>query len=337
MNRRGYSHALLAVVIFATGGLAAFGQEGAVTADRMNQLESMVKAQQEQIAGLQQQLAAQQAGGVEQMRVEEIKRVVQELFRDPAFRDQLPLNAGYDGGFFIRSGQDFMLRINGAMQARYVFDCISNDRNHDANSTLYGKDVGNDRSGMEFNRLMLSFSGYAWDPNFTYLIELRADDSDSVDVHYAWMNYKFVDAAQVRVGLMQLPFGRSEPTNDFRLMFVDRSLASELFSAGRSMGVMLHGALFDRRMDYYASLTNGLNNTLDPVDNPDATNALDTNPAITARTVFHALYGPTGQGLPERVGHRVPQEARPRLRGLIRLEPQPRRPEQCAVALPDPG
>ena len=198
MNRRGYALAALAVMMLAAGGSVAFGQESAVSADRMNQLESMVKAQQEQIAGLQQQLASQQAGGVEQMRVEEIKRVVQELFRDPAFRDQLPLNAGYDGGFFIRSGQDFMLRINGAMQARYVFDCISNDRNRDHNSTVFGKDVGNDRSGMEFNRLMLSFSGYAWDPNFTYLIELRADDSESVNVHYAWMDYKFVDAAQVR-------------------------------------------------------------------------------------------------------------------------------------------
>ena len=94
---------------------------------------------------------------------------------------------------------------------------------------------------------------------------------------------------------MQLPFGRSEPTNDFRLMFVDRSVASELFSAGRSMGVMLHGSVFDRRLDYYGAVTNGLNNNLDSVDSPDATNALDTNPAITGRTVFHAMYDQLGK------------------------------------------
>jgi phosphate-selective porin OprO/OprP len=293
VNRRACALTWLAAVMFVAGGSVAFGQEN--ISDRMNQLESMVKAQQEQIAALQQQLAQRQTEGIEQMRVEEIKRVVQELFRDPQFRDQLPLNAGYDNGFFIRSGQDFLLKINGGMQARYLFDCISNDRNRDHASPLYGIDVANDRSGMEFNRLRLDFSGYAYDPNFTYLIELRADDGDSVYVRYAWMDFKFVEPAAVRVGLMQLPFGRSEPTDDFSLMFVDRSLASELFNAGRSMGVMLHGGLFDRKLDYYVAVTNGLNNDLDPVDNPDATNELDTNPAITARTVWHAMYDQLGK------------------------------------------
>ncbi len=295
VNRRGYALATLAAMMLVAGGSVAFGQDAAVSADRMNQLESMVKAYGEQISVLQQQLATQQAGGVEQMRVEEIKRVVQELFRDPAFRDQLPLNAGYDGGFFIRSGQDFMLKINGLMQARYVFDCISNDKNRDHNSALYGTDVGNDRSGMEFNRLRLAFSGYAWDPNFTYRIELKADDSESVSIYYAWMNYKFLQEAQVRVGLYKLPFGRQETTSDQKLLLADRSMANEVFNVGRSMGVMLHGALFDRRLDYGVSLTNGFKNNLDSVDNPDAANALDTNPAITARTVFHAMYDQLGK------------------------------------------
>ncbi len=212
----------------------------------MNQLESMIKAQQTQIQSLQQQLAKQSAAGVEQMRVEEIKRVVQELFRDPQFRDQLPLNAGYDGGFFIRSGDDFLLKINGVLQARYVFDCMSNGRNRDHYSPLYNQRVSNDRSGLEFNRIRLSLSGYAWDPNFTYRLEMRADDTDNVSIYYAWMNYKFATAAQVRVGLYKLPFGRQETTSDQRLLMVDRSMANEVFNVGRSTGVMLYGSLLDR-------------------------------------------------------------------------------------------
>jgi phosphate-selective porin OprO/OprP len=94
---------------------------------------------------------------------------------------------------------------------------------------------------------------------------------------------------------MQLPFGRAEPTDDFGLMFVDRSLPSELFSAGRSMGLMLHGGLFDRKLDYYLAVTNGLNNNLDSVDDPDAANELDTNPAVTARAVWHAMYDQLGK------------------------------------------
>ena len=309
MNRRGYVLVAVAATMLAVCTSAARAQENTISADRMNQLESMVKAQQEQIAGLQQQLSSQQAGGVEQMRVEEIKRVVQELFRDPAFRDQLPLNAGYDGGFFIRSGQDFMLKINGMMQARYVFDCLSNSKNLDHASKLYGTDVGHDRSGMEFNRIRLAFSGYAWDPNFTYRIELQADDTDSVSIYYAWMNYKFAEAANVKVGLFKPPFGRQELTSDQKLLLVDRSMANDVFNLGRSMGVMLNGALFDKRLDYGVSITNGFKNNLDNVDNPDATNALDTNPAIAARTVYHAMYDKLGkdfEGEPDLEYHKKP-------------------------------
>ncbi len=293
VNRRGYVLAVLAAMMLVAGTSVAFGQDN--VADRMNQMESMVKAQQEQIGSLQQQLATQQAGGVEQMRVEEIRRVVQELFRDPAFRDQLPMNAGYDGGFYIRSGQDFMLKINGMMQARYVGYCASNDVNHDTGSGLFGKHVSNDRSGMEFSRLRLAFSGYAYDPNFTYRFELKADDTDNVSIYYAWMNYKFLDAAQMRIGLYKLPFGRQETTSDQKQMMVDRSMANEVFNLGRSMGVMLHGNLFDKRVDYGASVTNGFKNNLDPVGNPDDTNALDTNPGLSARTVWHAMYDNLGK------------------------------------------
>jgi phosphate-selective porin OprO/OprP len=306
VNRRGCALALLAVMVLVAGGSVAFGQEN--MSDRMNQLESMVKAQQEQIAALQQQLAQRQAAGMDQMRVEEIKRVVQELFRDPQFRDQLPLNAGYDNGFFIRSGQDFMLRINGLMQARYTF-YGKQGNNWDHNQpTVYGTHQG-DRSGLEFNRLRLAFSGYALDPNFTYRFELRADDTENVSIYYAWMNYKFADEAQLRVGLFKLPFGRQETTTDQRLLLVDRSMANEIFNVGRSMGVMLHGGLFGKQLDYAVAVSNGLRNNLDSVDDEDDANELDTNPAVTARTVWHAMYDNLGkdfEGEPDLEYHKKP-------------------------------
>lgn len=291
VNRRGYALGVLAAVMVAACGSAAFGQEN--VGDRVNQLESMVQAQQQQIATLQQQLTQQQTAGVEQMRVEEIKRVVQELFRDPQFRDQLPLNAGYDNGFFIRSGQDFMLKINGRMQARYLF-YGKNGNNWDRNQNSYGQHRG-DRSGLEFNRIRLAFSGYAWDPNFTYRLELKADDTDNVSVQYAWMNYKFADPAQLRVGLFKLPFGRQETTSSANLQFVDRSMANEVFNLGRSMAVMLHGNMFDKRVDYGVALSNGFRNNLDSPDGPDDFNELDTNPGISSRMVWHAMYDQLGK------------------------------------------
>lgn len=282
---------MLAAVLVAACGSAALGQEN--VGDRVNQLESMVQAQQQQIAALQQQLAQQQTAGVEQMRVEEIKRVVQELFRDPEFRDQLPLNAGYDKGFFIRSGQDFLLKINGLMQARYLF-YGRDGGNRDVNSVLYGTHQG-DRSGLDFNRIRLGFSGYVWDPNFTYRIELKADGTDDVALQYAWVNYKFIDPAQLRVGVFKLPFGRQETNSVSGLQFVDRSLANEVFNIGRSMAVMLHGSVLDKRVDYGVAISNGFRNNFDGPDEEDAFNELDTNPGISARAVWHAMYDNLGK------------------------------------------
>lgn len=289
VTNRGYALSMLALAaaLFVAGSATAFGQEAPPQQDRINQLESQLNAQAAQIQALREQLAAQQTAGVEQMRVEEIKNVVRELFRDPEFRDQLPLNAGYDNGFFIRSGQDFLLKINGLMQARY---------------TLYGQsgragETQSDRSGLGFNRLRIGFSGYAWDPNFTYRFELKADDTEDVSMEYAWVNYKFADPAQMRIGLFNLPFGRQETVSVAGLQFVDRSLANAVFNAGRSMAVMLHGAVLDRRVEYGVALSNGIRTDLDGVEDEDANGRafLDTNPALTARAVWHAMYDQLGK------------------------------------------
>ncbi len=296
----------LAAALCLTGASAALGQADS-TADRMNQLESMVKAQQEQIASLQQTLAAQGAAGVEQMRVEEIKRVVQELFRDPEFRDQLPLNAGYKDGFFIRSGDDFLLKINGRMQARYTF-YGKDGGNRDPGSALFGTHTG-DRSNLAFNRIRLAFSGHMWDPAFTYRLELKADRTDDVSLQYAWVNYQFRDEMGLRIGVFKLPFGRQETTSSAGLQFVDRSLANELFNAGRSMTAMLHGSVLDKRLDYGVALSNGIDTNFAAGDEVDVFRSLDTNPAVTARAVYHVLYDKLGadfKGIPDLEYHKKP-------------------------------
>jgi len=305
VSKRGYALAMPVValaVALLVGGSAAFGQQADLS-QKVKELESLVKAQQQQIATLQQQLQQVQAGSLEQMRVEEIKKVMQELMGQAEFREKLlegALNAGYKDGFFIKSGDDFMLKINGRVQMRYTF-YNKQSRNLDTGSALLGQ-ITDDRSGVEIERLRLTFSGYMIEPNLTYLIELQggtdvADGAGGHDarIRYAWINYKFNEMAQVKIGLFKLPFGRQETTSSKYLMLVDRSLANEMFNLDRSPGIMLHGALCDGTVEYAAALSNGFRNADSAFDNPDATNALDQNPAITARVVWHALYDELGE------------------------------------------
>jgi len=299
---RRWGHALTTVVValaavLLIGPPAAFGQQGDLAA-QVQQLQAQVKT-------LQAQLEKVQAGSVDQMRVEEIKKVMQELLGQPEFREKLlegALNAGYKDGFFIRSGDDFLLKINGRIQLRYSF-YNKQSRNWDRGQILgaFGT-ITPDRSGLEIERLRLTFSGYMIEPNLTYLIELQGG-TDTTDINgghnarfrYAWINYKFNDYLQVKAGLFKLPFGRQETTNSKYLMLVDRSLANEMFNLDRSPAVMVHGACSDGVIEYAAAISNGLRNPDSAFDNVDTFNALDQNPAVTARVVWHVLYDQLGK------------------------------------------
>jgi phosphate-selective porin len=59
-------------------------------------------------------------------------------------------------------------------------------------------------------------------------------------------------AFAVEAGRFKLPFGREETTGETNLDFVHRSLAARVLSPGRDVGIMTHGRLFDRRVNYEA-------------------------------------------------------------------------------------
>jgi phosphate-selective porin OprO/OprP len=65
-----------------------------------------------------------------------------------------------------------------------------------------------------------------------------------------YANYRVSKALNVEVGRFKLPFGHEELTGETNRDFTYRSLASRVLSPGRDIGAMVHGRLYQRRLEY---------------------------------------------------------------------------------------
>jgi len=270
--------------------LASAGQ--AVVQDRVARLEALVAEQQDKIQALERQSAK----SLDAARVDEVKELMQEVMRDSEFRESLfpdTVQVGYDNGFYLRSADEqFLLKINGAMQIRYTF---YNDQNR--NRSVAPRQRYSDRSGVEVERVYVGFSGQLFGPELTYriLVESGSDIGNRWQNYYAWVNYRVADELNVKAGVFELPFGLQEVTSDLEQMFADRGMANELFNLDRSVGVEVWGDVLDKKLTYQVAVTNGWNDEGDRFGQSDPVRELDQNPAITARLVWHVM-GEVGPG-----------------------------------------
>jgi phosphate-selective porin OprO and OprP len=145
-----------------------------------------------------------------------------------------PMDYKLGKGFtFTSQDEKFQLTLGGRMQFRYTFFDYDKDNN-----------TKSDASQFDAKRVRLWTQGYAYSKNLTYKLEFdpRAYASDNkkglID---AYMDYKIIDEAQVRVGQYKDFFGRQEVTSDGALEFVDRSPVADAFKHGYDIGAMLYG------------------------------------------------------------------------------------------------
>ncbi len=275
---------MLAAVALATEA-ATPGQGG----DRVARLEALLAAQQNKIAALEQRLAAAGAQDQDAARVEAMRQQIREILSEQEFRESLMpsvMLAGYDKGFYIRSSDDkFKLKINGYMQFRWThYDTQSR------NKYLMPRYERNDRTGFDLQRVRLIFSGHAWTPDLTYHLQVNMDSARNygASIHWAYLNYRFCDAFQVRAGVFKLASTRSQLIAEWGFQFVDRTMTDAVFSFGNGLGVRFWGHLLDKQLTYMLDVVNSLNSngnrtiTNDPAE-------MDNNPAILFRLVWHAL------------------------------------------------
>ncbi len=111
-------------------------------------------------------------------------------------------------------------------------------------------------SRQRVRRFKAYMSGYAYTKNLTYRVQVDLAKSTQI-LDAAWIDYRFMNEAQVRAGQYKMPFSRGELTSDGALQFVDRSNAVDAFKPSYDIGVMLHGKTLGGKLVYNAGLFNG--------------------------------------------------------------------------------
>src|SRR5206468_629424 len=82
--------------------------------------------------------------------------------------------------------------------------------------------------------------------------EAAHDLSEKTAWQDAYASVRFTKAFNIAAGRFKLPFGREELTSEPSLDFAHRSLAARVLSPGRDVGVMAHGRVFGRTVNYQA-------------------------------------------------------------------------------------
>ncbi|ACM18644.1 phosphate-selective outer membrane channel [Geotalea daltonii FRC-32] len=136
-------------------------------------------------------------------------------------------------GFTLTSADEkFQLSLGGRLQTRYTFtDADDNGTSRDSNK-------------FEVKRMKFWLNGYAYTKDLTYLLQVDfVQGGSSKLLDHAYLNYRFVDEAQVLAGQTKVPFGRQWLNSSGSQQFVDRSTASDMFRPGYEAGVKVHGAV----------------------------------------------------------------------------------------------
>lgn len=262
------------------------------TDPRLAELERQLRSQQQSLDALERQASAQ-VTDMDRQRTEQMRAEIRRILNEREFQEQLSsstVRAGYDKGFFIQSSdQKFELKLNGTMQFRWLYYNAQKENNYTSPRTQR-----QDRTGFAMQRTRLSFSGFLYDQDFTYKIEIRSDAGDNYDaqLHYAYVNYRFADWFQTRAGLFRFASTPMAMRSDSNLQFVDRSMFDHIFGLGTGFGVRFWGLPFDKKLTYYIDIVNslatGTSHSYNQVIDTDPL-ALDTNPAVLGRAVWHVL------------------------------------------------
>ncbi len=201
-------------------------------------------------------------------RAAEIRGLVQDVLADADTRSSLlqdGMTAGWDKGFFLGSADgNFLLKVQGQLQARFVYNTQDNSADDDH------------RWGFENRRTKLTFSGNVIDPSWQYRIQTSAGrDGGGFRLQSAFIAKELGDNWTLRIGQFKPPFMREELVSSSRQLAVERSLVNEEFNQDRSQGVELA-----YRGDQFSAAVM-LNEGFDRDNTPAL--AQDTEFAITAR------------------------------------------------------
>jgi hypothetical protein len=257
------------------GATAAWAVEPSADA-KIQQLEAKVAALEVKQAQNSKDLAA----------------TVDAVLRDAEKRSQLLANggemgAGYDGGFYIRAGDAWVLRPSILFQ----FWNVTDYREDVVGAS--GKMDDEWDNGFEVHRLQLAFEGTAFTKDLTY--EFRWEnggDAGSLTLLDAYARYMFADDWGFRLGQFKELINHESLVGDQYLLAAERSLLNQAFVgsgvADRTQGASLIYGGYNK--------SNSLNAELAFTDGQGAANTsfvkvsgIDPNFGVTGRIEYKAF------------------------------------------------
>ncbi len=152
-----------------------------------------------------------------------------------------------DGFTFTSPDEKFKGSIGACLQLRYTYTDLD-----DANGSKQ------DSSEFRLRRIKLYFNGYAYSKDLTYkLLTNLGETTTGKFLEETYMNYRFLDEAQLRFGQDKVPFARQELTSTAALQFVDRSIVTDAFKPSYDMGLMFNGRVANGLVIYNVGVYGG--------------------------------------------------------------------------------
>jgi len=161
------------------------------------------------------------------------------------------IRVGYDQGFLLQAGDKFSMKFGAFLQFQYL---------HRDNDDPAKQDI----STFKVAKGRLRWTGYMYNPNIRYLIQLEVANGGSdktVSLKDFAINLNLYPHAKFRIGQFKIPFNRQQLALFADLQFVDTSITSKAFNANqvntRDVGVQVSGTYYDNTLQYWVGLFNG--------------------------------------------------------------------------------
>ncbi len=165
--------------------------------------------------------------------VESLEKRVQAQEAKAAAKEKDPgIEAGYDGGFYIKSKEKpFSLVVNGLGQFRY---------------TLLKPTGAQWNQTFDVVLARLAISGHIFDERLTYFTQIQGStlgNDNNITMLDWWLQYSFMPELAVQAGRFVLPYSRQFYTPPAYLLFADLSEADTAFNLPRSIGAQGSGKI----------------------------------------------------------------------------------------------
>jgi hypothetical protein len=273
----------------AVAGVVSLGVAGVWAADPTSEQQRQLQDLEGKVSMLESQQAANS---------KDMAATIDAVLRDAEHRSQLlatsgDMSAGYDSGFFIKSGDAFSLRPAVQFQFRNVTDFREEAK------AGGGSDWEN---GFEVRRMRLDMGGNVINKDLTYFFEWEAvREGGQMTLLEAWGRYMLTDDWGLRAGQFKDPVTHEFVMSTKRQLAVDTSLVDALIGGGvadYTQGVLV--------------VYNGETNNKNPLSAEFGVTdgAGERNTDFTDRTSYSAITGKPGAhaadfGIAGRVEYKV--------------------------------